>query len=359
MQRRLAPLVLTAALLTACGGQDGAQTSTTASVAPANTVGGVGRLPSTIPEVTFAANIAEGIVLPALEGVAIGTEVDGNRVLMIGDSIFAGLSPRHSDTACDQLVPLGWQVAVEAESGRFAEFGARVAQRRAGEGWDVVVVFLGSNYDGGDERYERDMRRILDRFSDVPVVLVTTTQFRSMQSEVNDIIRTLAAERDTTRLIDWEAISRARGLLSADGLHPSADGQVVLTAAVAQVLGQAPSAEGRCLPSLYTDDSINPDGPRSGGTSTNSATSTPTSTVDDEPGEPTGETDTDDTPVDNSVDTSVDTSTPSDSSVPSDSTDTTVPGASTDTTVPASTTPGATTAATTTSAPAPDTTSAP
>ena len=357
MSRRLLPLGVCAVLLAACGGDDTTQTVTTATVAPANTVGGVGRLPSTIPEVTFAADVAEGIVLPALEGVAIGEEVAGNRVLMIGDSIFAGLSPRHSDTACDQLEPLGWQVAVEAESGRFAEFGARVAQRRAGEGWDVVVVFLGSNYDGAQERYERDMRRIVERFSEVPMVLVTTTLFRSMQSEVNEVVRTLAAERETTRLVEWETISRSRGLLSGDGLHPSADGQLVLTAAVAQVLGQAPSGEGACLPSFYTDDSVNPDGPRSGGTTTSgrtpsggsatgSATNTSTSVAT---GDDAGES------VETSLpdDSTPDGSTPTDSTMPTDST-------TPNSTMPTdSTTPTDTAAPGTTAVPSPVITSAP
>jgi hypothetical protein len=110
MIRRLLPLIIASTTLVACAGGDAAPTLE-ATTAPANTVAGVGRLPSTIPEVTFAEGVAEGFVLPALEGEPVAAQVKGNRVLMIGDSIFAGLSRRHSNTACQQLVPLGWQVA--------------------------------------------------------------------------------------------------------------------------------------------------------------------------------------------------------------------------------------------------------
>ena len=332
MLRRFLPIVLASAVLVACSGGD---TTSLATVAPANTVAGVGRLPSIIPEVTFGADIAEGLVLPALEGEPVAAQVNGNRVLMIGDSIFAGLSRRHSNQACDQLVPLGWQVAVEAESGRFAEFGERVARRRSGEGWDAVVVFLGSNYDGARARYEEAMTAIVDRFAQVPVVLVTTSKFRSMQSQVNDTIRSLVAERPELRVIDWEKISTARGLLSRDRIHPSGDGQVVLTAAVAQMLGQAPVGEGACLASLFTDDSVNPEGPRTGnGSSTTSASSSSTSTVavPDDDTMPDDDTVPDDIVVDDTVvnDNVVDDGVTDDSVPDSTLPDATVP----DTTVP-------------------------
>lgn len=321
MFRRLLPLIVASSALMACSDGDPAPTAV-ATVAPANTVAGVGRLPSTIPEVTFAEGVAEGFVLPALEGEPVAAQVSGNRVLMIGDSIFAGLSRRHSNTACQQLVPLGWQVAVEAESGRFADFGEQVARRRGGDGWDAVVVFLGTNYDGARTRYEQSMTAIVDRFASVPVVLVTTSMFRSMQSQVNDTIRSLADERPTLRVIEWETISTGRGLLSGDRIHPSADGQVVLTAAVAQVLGQAPTGQGSCLASLYTDDSVNPDGPRTGGGSgTGSATSGSTSSTSSTvPPASSPDTGPDGTVVDDTVvdDTEVD-DTVIDDGVPQDS----------------------------------------
>lgn len=326
MLRRCASLVVAVSLLAACG-EDGETLSPQTTVASAVTVAGVGRLPSTIPEVTFAEEVADGFVLPALEGVPVGAEVSGNRVLMIGDSIFAGLSRRQSDAACEQLVPLGWQVAVEAEPGRFAEFGVRVARARSGEDWDVVVVFLGSNYDGYENRYRDDMTSIVDRFGEVPMVLVTTTAFRSMQREVNDVVRDLAEQRNL-RVIEWEQISTARGLLSGDGLHPSAAGQVVLAAAVAQVLGEAPGGDGACLPSRFTDDSLivrdtsSASGSSTAGTTTTTSPVTTSSTSLPAEGEP-----TDDEPVDSAPDDSApDDSAPDDTATDDSAPETTVPG---------------------------------
>lgn len=321
MLRRYAPLVAAAALLVACAGDD-AQTVRTAT--PANTVGGVGRLPVTIPEVTFPEGVAEGFVLPALQGAPVGVEVNGNRVLLIGDSIFASLSRRQGGAACDRLVPLGWQVAVEAEPGRFAEFGERVARARSGEGWDTVVVFMGSNYDGNRPRYQNSMTSIIERFADVPVVLVTTSLFRAWQNDVNDVIRDLAEQYDRVRLIDWETISTNRALLTRDRIHLSADGQVVLAAAVAQMLGEAPIGEGRCLPSQFTDDSLitGSTTPNSTSSATSGSTSTSTSTSTSLPGDeapddeapddeaPDDEAPSDEAPDDESAQEPTDTSSP-------------------------------------------------
>lgn len=276
----LATGLLAGVLFGACADGD-AQTEV--GVVPANTVGGVGRLPSTIAEVTFPEGVAEGFVLPALEGVPVGAEVTGNRVLMIGDSIFASLSRRQGGTACDRLTPLGWQVAVEAEPGRFAEFGERVARARGGEGWDTVVVFMGSNYDGNRTRYERSMSAIVEQFPDAPVVLVTTSLFRAWQNDVNSVIRELATRYDRVRVIDWEAISNNRALLTRDRIHLSRDGQVVLAAAVAQMLGEAPVGEGRCLTSQFTDDSLITGSTAPNSTSASGSNPTPTSTPTSSP----------------------------------------------------------------------------
>ena len=54
---------------------------------------------------------------------------------MIGDSVLASISNRYGDELCDQLVPRGWVVEVDAEVGRRIEFGRQVlAQRRATTG---------------------------------------------------------------------------------------------------------------------------------------------------------------------------------------------------------------------------------
>ena len=114
---------------------------------------GVGRIPGY--DFGTAITLPEGfeIELPEVAGGLIGPKVSGNRLLMIGDSIMASTSSRYGNEMCDALVPLGWQVAIEAEASRFAEFGVRVLDQRlnAEAGWDAAVVFLGTNYEGNKD----------------------------------------------------------------------------------------------------------------------------------------------------------------------------------------------------------------
>ena len=91
---------------------------------------GVGRIPGY--DFGTAITLPEGfeIELPEVAGGLIGQKVSGNRLLMIGDSIMASTSSRYGNEMCNALVPLGWQVAIEAEASRFAEFGVRVLDQR-------------------------------------------------------------------------------------------------------------------------------------------------------------------------------------------------------------------------------------
>ena len=59
----------------------------------------------------------------------VGESSPGNRILIIGDSIMASTSSRYGGQMCDALVPLGWEVAVEAEPSRFIDFGNRVLDK--------------------------------------------------------------------------------------------------------------------------------------------------------------------------------------------------------------------------------------
>jgi hypothetical protein len=239
-------------LLAACGGS-----AVTDANAGTNTVAGVGRLPTeTIPAVTFPVDLSVDFTLPAIEAEPSGAKAAGNRLLMIGDSLFTGVSRRYTNEACTQLVPLGWEVAVEAEPSRAIDFGAKVLDRRLDEGWDAVVIELGTNYGGNDKGYFEILEGILDDLGDRPVVLLTTTMHQPEQREVNDIIEFLAASRDNLSVVDWEGISELPGVLSSDGVHPTPKGQVVMVAAIAQLLGAAPlPTPGDCLDSEFTDDS--------------------------------------------------------------------------------------------------------
>lgn len=249
--RRSAQLVALALLALVAGACGGAEAQTV------DTLGGIGKIPghSTMSEVTLPPNLARNVDFPDLLGAVVGTVAEGNRVLLIGDSIFASTASRYGGEMCKALVPAGWRVAVEAEAGRFVSFGRKVITQRLGEGWDAVVVFLGTNYTGGVDNYKRDLGWILDEIDPRPTVLVTTSLFREKQKEVNAAIIDFAATRSNITVLDWTAIAAQPGVLAGDRIHPSSDGVKILARSVGKALGTAPKGPGSCLKSLFTDDS--------------------------------------------------------------------------------------------------------
>ena len=232
------------------------------SVAPASTIAGVGVLPDTVP-----ANREPLVMVPppvnddGTTADLVGDIVAGNRILIIGDSIMASTSSRYGGQMCDALVPLGWEVAVEAEPSRFIDFGNRVLDKLLvrnpppGDDWNAAVVFLGSNYGGDQAKYEAELRMILDRLAPRPTLLFTVTEYRSDYTEVNDVVRRLGSEYDNVTVIDWQAIAETPGVLSSDRLHPTETGREVLAQAVAGALGPVSIGDGACLKSVFRDDS--------------------------------------------------------------------------------------------------------
>ena len=131
-------------LLRSIGSDAGADTIPVGTPAP--TIAGVGVLPDTVP-----ANREPIVMVPrpvnddGTTADLIGEIVVGNRILIIGDSIIASTSSRDGGQMCDVLVPLGWEVAVEAEPSRFIDFGNRVLDKLLvsnpppGEEWNAAV----------------------------------------------------------------------------------------------------------------------------------------------------------------------------------------------------------------------------
>ena len=130
---------------------------------PAGTIGGVGVLPdqaagapattiaaeaTTSPEVTTTVDPGAPSLPPEATApgssapVPIADQVTGNRLLMVGDSIFAATAPCYGDNACATLGALEPEVDVEAESGRAIDFGERVVRQMMPKGWNAVVFFL-------------------------------------------------------------------------------------------------------------------------------------------------------------------------------------------------------------------------
>ena len=79
---------------------------------------------------------------------------------------------------CARLVPMGWAVEIDAESGQHIEFGRQVLRQRQAAGWDAAVIMLGNNYGGDPQAYADVLTEIVDDLAPRPVVLLTVTEFR-------------------------------------------------------------------------------------------------------------------------------------------------------------------------------------
>lgn len=262
-RRRITALgVVGSVALAACSSSS--STVTTVPVEIPATVAGIGSLPplGLLPMgMNGSANtFPNGEAVP-MRAATVGEVAEGSRVLMIGDSILAALSRRYSNLACKQLTPLGWQISIEAEIGRAVEFGPRVLSAKMDETWHAAVVFLGTNYWRDQDKYEADLVRVLDRLAPRPTVLVSVSEWRDEQREVNEVIADQVLNRDNVWFIDWRKISQTPGVLSSDDIHPSNEGNQLLVSLLVETLGRAPgSGQGACLPSEFSEDQVLPDG---------------------------------------------------------------------------------------------------
>ncbi|MGZ7004813.1 MAG: SGNH/GDSL hydrolase family protein [Ilumatobacteraceae bacterium] len=260
--RREVSLSLLCALLVACSAVESASPDSHPSIE------GVGVLPSGTHDsevvvaspqtVTVSAAPASTTTTTTAVPVAtIGSMVTGNRLLMIGDSITASAAQRFGGELCKTLVPLGWQVEVDAEPSRFIDFGNQVLDKRLAAKWDAAYVFLGTNYLGDQQSYRKQLEKIVQRLAPTPVVLLTVTLFADSRREVNDAITLVATEFANVHVLDWGAIATANAdtILRGDGHHLTNSGRQTLADNVAAVLGQAPVQPGDCLSTLFTNDS--------------------------------------------------------------------------------------------------------
>ncbi|MEI7505980.1 MAG: hypothetical protein WCK23_04090 [Actinomycetes bacterium] len=248
---RITVLAVLLLVAVACGssGSDGATTT-----AVNGTVAGVGNLPDQVS--TTPVDPASLTSAPiGSRPLTVGELSSGPRLLMIGDSIFAAVSRRYSNMACDRLVPLGWQVAVEAERGRFIDLGLRVVKKKLPQGFDAAVLFLGTNYGKKQDVYKEYLDKILDELAPRPVIILTATEYKPFIQEVNAVIEEEVKTRDNLWLVDWREISKAPGILWKDGIHPVDAGNVLLMDSIIKVLGNAPSGDpGECLKVEFKDD---------------------------------------------------------------------------------------------------------
>ncbi|MFM7046591.1 MAG: SGNH/GDSL hydrolase family protein [Actinomycetota bacterium] len=216
---------------------------------------GVGRLPGY--DFWAPVTLPDGVELelPMPEGGPVGPRVDGNRVLLVGDSILASTAKRYGNEMCDALKPLGWQVAVEAEPGRFASFGVDVLDRRIGAVWDVVIIYLGTNFDGNEDSLRTQFEEMFKITRGVETVVLTTGVFRDAQKVVNNVIKETAAQNDHVHVLDWSSVAKLKGVTGKDKIHLSDTGRAVLAQTIARALDYAPYREPSCLDPRFRDDS--------------------------------------------------------------------------------------------------------
>ncbi len=249
--RLFAALGLLLSVATACGSiiTDGAVTTVVSG-----TVAGIGNLPT--QELESEIDSANQSSVPSSSRpITVGELSNGPRLLMIGDSIFAGVSRRYSNMACERLVPLGWQVAVEAERGRFIDLGLRIVKKKLPQGFDAAILFLGTNYGKKQDVYKEYLDKILDELAPRPVIILTATEYKPFIREVNAVIEEQVRTRDNLWLVDWREISQTPGALWKDGIHPVDEGNALMMDSIIEVLGSAPGdLPGECLKVEFKDD---------------------------------------------------------------------------------------------------------
>jgi hypothetical protein len=296
MMRRLTLLLFAVGLVTACGVASSSAPDTLPTVP-------VGELPAPVtePDPTAAPDPANSVVRSTTTLAPeqqVGARVSGNRVILIGDSVMASTSRRYSNDMCNALVPLGWQVEVDAETSRFIQFGHKVLDKRLSAGWDASVILLGNNYGGNQDEYRRQLDKMVERLSPDPVVLLTVSEFTPSRAEVNEVINEMAAKYANVQIVDWaKSTADQPEFTGADGLHLTTLGREGLATNVAFALGAAPVQPGKCLSSSFRDDS---GGPVTGttakpGTVTTKKPTSSTSTTDGSGGGDTTVTTTKDT----------------------------------------------------------------
>lgn len=257
LRRRLGAILLAAVLVsTACG---------TPEPTVIGALEGVGDLPGPLDSEQAPGRALTEIVrtdiLASRPEVQMASLVQGPRVMAIGDSIFASAASRYGREICTALTPLGFDVEVNAEAGRFVDFGERVLDRRlrpgAGLDWDAFVISLGSNFGGDLSAYRTRLIRILDKVSPRPVLLFTVAEFRPDRVKLNDVIVEMVRLYPNVFVVDWSAIVAGdASLLQRDRLHLTAEGRERLAAEMARALGAYDrSRTGRCLPTEFRDDS--------------------------------------------------------------------------------------------------------
>lgn len=158
------------------------------------------------------------------------TPVTGDDITVVGDSVSLAAAP-----ALQQRFP---GILINAEVSRSMRRGGLETIENldaAGSLRKVVVVALATNgYFGAD-----NLERVVSELGDRRIVFVTAHVDREWTIPNNDDLHKLASEHSNVTVAEWDAaISPHPEDLSGDGIHPSVQGGLIYTDAIARALGQ-------------------------------------------------------------------------------------------------------------------------
>ena len=94
---------------------------------------GASTLPAPPPPPTTATTSTTTSAPPQPQGpveAPIGDVVNGDRILLVGDSVLASAAPRNGGQLCDALELFGWQAEIDAVSDRGIDFASGVLDAR-------------------------------------------------------------------------------------------------------------------------------------------------------------------------------------------------------------------------------------
>ena len=268
--RRLAAALAAATVLAACGGGADDPDVVTADV-PATVALGV--LPEPLTDQPTLPPLAAPATTPppttqappqAVDGL-VGEAVDGDLVLLIGDSMLASAAPPADIRVCDALTLFGWDVEMDTTlEGTDLTFVADVLDARlaptgdAGDDeesdavdWDVVGLFVGSQLPADElavGEFTEVLDEVIERVSPRPLLLYTLTETDAIRRRLNEVVRERAAQHDNVVLIDWAELGGpASEVIRADGIGLGDDGLKRFALYTAQQMGQAPAdQDGTC-----------------------------------------------------------------------------------------------------------------
>lgn len=141
--------------------------------------------------------------------------LDGNSILMVGDSLTVG--------TIGPLRALRGRVQADGVVGRSSAATRSKLTSLLRSHHKVVIFDAGTNDDPTTSAaYKNRLESILDSIGARNLVVLTLN--RPNVGPMNSVIKSFASENDRVTLVDWNRIAKEEDLLGGDGVHPSAKG---------------------------------------------------------------------------------------------------------------------------------------